>query len=57
MVTDKEYVVDVTHIRPFYYDPAYVTPLNIVVKDGGRHDRKARLLRSQGQEMVSVVDN
>ena len=30
LVTDKEYVVDVTHIRPFYYDPTYVTPLNIV---------------------------
>ena len=33
LVTDKEYVVDVTHIRPFYYDPTYVTPLNIAVKD------------------------
>ena len=21
------------HIRPFYYDPAYVAPLNIAVKD------------------------
>ena len=25
--------MDVTHIRPFYYDPAYVTPLTIAVKD------------------------
>ena len=33
LVTDKEYVVDVTHIRPFYCDPAFVTPLNIAVKD------------------------
>jgi len=33
LVPNKEYVVDVTHIRPFYYDPAYVTPLNIAVKD------------------------
>ena len=33
LVTDKECVVDVTYIRPFYYDPAYVTPLNIAVKD------------------------
>ena len=33
LVTDKEYGVDVTHIPPFYYDPAYVTPLNIAVKD------------------------
>ena len=32
LVTDKEYVVDVTYIPPFYYDPAYVTPLNIAVK-------------------------
>ena len=29
---EKEYVVDFTHIRPFYYDPAYVTPHNIAVK-------------------------
>jgi hypothetical protein len=29
----KEYVVDVTHLRPFYYDPTYVTPLNVAVKD------------------------
>ena len=33
LVTDKEYVVDVTHIRSFYYDPTYVKPLNIGVKD------------------------
>ena len=33
MVTDKEYVVDVTHIRPFYFDPTYATPLNVAVKD------------------------
>ena len=33
LVTDNEYVVDVNHIRPFNYDPAYVTPLNITVKD------------------------
>ena len=25
LITDKEYVVDVTHIRPFYFDPNYVT--------------------------------
>ena len=30
MVTDKEYVVNVTHIHPFYLDPNYVTPLNVV---------------------------
>ena len=33
LVIDKEYVVDFTHIWPFCYDPTYVTPLNIVVKD------------------------
>ena len=33
LITNKEYVVDVTHIRPFYIDPAYVTPLNIAVTD------------------------
>jgi hypothetical protein len=32
-VTDKEHVVDATHIRPFYFDPNYVTPLNVAVKD------------------------
>ena len=32
MVTDKQYV-DVTHIRPFYLDPTYVTPLNVAVKN------------------------
>ena len=33
LVTYKEYVVDVTHARPFYFDPNYVTPLNVEVKD------------------------
>ena len=33
LVVDKEYVVDVTHIRPFYFDPNYLTPLNVAVKD------------------------
>jgi len=38
LVTDKEYFVDVTHILFFYFDPAYVTPINIAVGyklDGG----------------------
>ena len=26
-------MVDVTHIRPFYFDPNYVTPLQIAAKD------------------------
>jgi hypothetical protein len=33
LVMDKESVVDVTHRRPFYFDPNYVTPLNVAVKD------------------------
>ena len=33
LVTGKEYMVDVTHLQPFCFDPAYVTPLNIAVKD------------------------
>ena len=33
LTDSKEYVVDVTHLRPFYYDPEYVTPLNVAAKD------------------------
>ena len=33
LVMDMECVVDVTHIRPFYFDPNYVTPLNVAVND------------------------
>ena len=33
LVTYKEYVVDVTHICPFYFDPNYEMPLNLAVKD------------------------
>lgn len=32
-MTNKEYVVDITHILPFYFDTDNVTPLNIAVKD------------------------
>ena len=28
LVTGKEYIVDITHICPFYFDPDCVTPLN-----------------------------
>ena len=31
LVTGKDYMVDVTHIRPFYFDPNYVTPLNTLM--------------------------
>ena len=59
LVTDKEYAVDVTHIRPFYYNPAYVTPLNIAVKDTDETvtDMIVKHDFSQGQGMVSAVDN
>ena len=30
-------MADVTHLRPFYFDPNYVTPLNIAVKDTDEH--------------------
>jgi hypothetical protein len=33
LVTQHEYVADVTHLKPFYHDPTYVVPLNIAVKD------------------------
>ena len=33
LVTDKEYVVDVMHIHPFYFDPNYLAPLKVAVKD------------------------
>ena len=33
LVIDNENVVDSRHIRPFYFDSAYVTPLNTAVKD------------------------
>jgi hypothetical protein len=33
LITTNEYYADVTHLKPFYYDPTYVTPLNVAVKD------------------------
>ena len=32
-ITTKEYYADVTHLKPFYYDPLYITPRNIATKD------------------------
>lgn len=29
----KKYFSDVTHLKPFYYDPLHFTPLNIAAKD------------------------
>ena len=33
LVTTREYFADITHLKPFYYDPDFVTPLNIAVRD------------------------
>ena len=33
LVTTKEYFADVMHLKPFYFDPNYVTPLNIATRD------------------------
>ena len=33
LVTSKEYFTDITHLKPFYFDPQYVTPLNIATRD------------------------
>ena len=32
-VTTKEYIADITHLKPFYFDPNYVTPLKIATRD------------------------
>ena len=34
------HMVDITHIRPFYFDPNYVTPLNIAAKDTDEYVEK-----------------
>jgi hypothetical protein len=33
LVTTKEYFADITHLKPFYFDPNYVTPLKIATRD------------------------
>ena len=33
LVTTKKYLVDVTHLKPFYFDPNFVTPLNIAIRN------------------------
>jgi transposase InsO family protein len=33
LVTTRTTDVDVTHIKPFYFDPTYTTPLHIAVRD------------------------
>jgi len=31
--TDKDSLADVTHLRPFFYDPKFTTPLNVAARD------------------------
>jgi hypothetical protein len=33
LTTGKEYLADVTHLRPFFYDPRFTTPLNVAARD------------------------
>ena len=33
VVTTREYFADITRLKPFYYDPDFVTPLNIAARD------------------------
>jgi hypothetical protein len=33
LVTNNESNADVTHLKPFYYDPAEVTPLSVALRD------------------------
>ena len=33
LTNGKEYSADVTHLRPFYYDPQFVTPINVSTRD------------------------
>jgi hypothetical protein len=37
LADNKEYVVDVTHLRPFFFDPDFVNPLNVAAKDTGEN--------------------
>ena len=37
LITGKEYIVDLTHLRSFDFDPNFITPLNIAVKDTNEH--------------------
>ena len=33
LTNGKEYSADVTHLRPFYYDPKFVMPINVAARD------------------------
>lgn len=33
LVTTREYFADITHLKPFYYDPDFVTPLKVSARD------------------------
>ena len=53
---DKEYVVEVTYIRPLYFDPNYVTPSNVVVKDTDKTVVDAILQpQRRGSEVIPVT--
>ena len=32
LTTGKDYLADVTHLRPFFYDPKLTTPLNVAAR-------------------------
>ena len=44
LTTGKEYLADVTHLRPFFYDPRFTTPLNVAARDTKEYVVK-RILR------------
>ena len=33
LTTGKDYLADVTHLRPCFYDPKFTTPLNVAARD------------------------
>ena len=37
LVTNHEYKVDVMHLKPFYYEPNEVIPLNVTLTDTTEH--------------------
>ena len=50
-LTEKDSIVDITHLRTFNFDTVYVPRLNITVKDtddSDGDDRTTRFLKSPG---------
>jgi hypothetical protein len=33
LTNGKEYSANVTHLRPFYYDPKFLTPIHVAARD------------------------